>query len=1025
MSTAFVGLENFPNVYFRDISISSINGTERSEKISRVHVKLVVKDTKINGNFQWANDDFLNTYLNVKILQSLNKDFTDQLTNGTYTLNALDYQKSLNYDMDSTTVLLKKLRSVDNPDLYLVDDNMYEFEYDFFFDLPESKLIDVAYFASINLDIDTMSVDFSADFNQDQIKFFQGPISSEKIFVDGILQTKTNVFYLPDDQIWSGPVHLHEGGYMTGAFHRSAQHANLRLIETENLKLKDKRNQINESKKLNTFTGNRLFIGTPYCTKDENNNIKKLIYFDMENMFLEKTKYGDLIKNLSPILFQQALSDFKLKKILLKRKFVKLNKSTNSFKNKDRGYQILSDRTETVTIASDETQFGFAAVGPVEDSGLRSILPDGTEKIQTKLVNEFRELTMPNKRYRYFTFVDKSFKDLKYGNYIYGIEISILDKTKTFLSSLYSTYKSDIKALERYAIRSTKGSNLDRRTQSFKSAFSESENQLYGLANVENLDLAPWSSGVQNYVNLKSYLYNLSDDDRQSQAQKIFASINPKTGTPQNISTFVEQYRNLVDEFIRKFDLEQIRSGTFNNKISPSNKNQTHPNLLTVKYNYDEIFSATDRREGYKIFDSADDSSFVVMDRDKFDDRRRREIRRFFKGKPNYSQDESKNLTSEDIEDLSDLESFSSAYMSPLRFVYESKNIDLSETNLVDNELLNNTINDMVTKKRRGRRIFKKRIGLKKPRTKVDVNDDNPKFENVSEYLGDTSPLLAIDFGYTLEDLSDLEKIKVEKKIKDAVNKKRKKKFIKKFDLTKKNNVIFRKKRDKKISKKLKRRRLKKIPLQIKALISSRSQNVRTNVLNSPDDLLASDETDNKLLIEHFAVQKIEYLSGFDTDKNGNPIFNKPMWKLLDLESYRQNENSHLICRSIYYNDETIDLSIPSDLNLEVFDKFFVINPASMENEVSSTFVSSLSLNYDANQAINYDYTTSNPVSQPLQENGIFTSAPLPDGDPATIATSSRNETLASRQRRGTQRSPSTTAAPTSTGGYSGGGGGY
>ena len=552
MTTAFVGLENLPNVYFRDISISSINRVEGSEKFSRIDIKLVVKDTKADGDFQWASDDLLNTYLNVKILQSLDKNFTDEITNGLYTLNEFDYQKSINYDTDLISVSLKRLRPVDNPDLFLVSDNTYEFEYHFSFDLPDSSLIDVAYFASINLDIDALSTNFSADFNQDEIRFFQGPISSEKVFVDGALQTKTSVFYLPDDQIWSGPVHLHEGGYMTGAFHRSAQHANLRLVETENLKLKDKRDQTNESKKLNTSSGDRLFIGTPYCTRDENNNIKKLLYFDMENMFLEKTKYGDLIKNLSPTLFQQALSDFKIKKLLLKRKFVKLNKATSSFKNKDKGYQIITDRTQIVTIASDNTQFGFAAVGPVEDSGLRTILPDGTEKIQTKLVNEFRELTMSNKRYRYFTFVDKSFKDIKYGNYIYGIDISIVDKTKTFLSSLYSTYKSDIKALESYAIRSTKGSNLDRRTQSFKPTFSESENQLYGLSNIENLNLAPWSSGVQNYINLRSYLYNLSDDDRQSQAQKIFASINPKTGTPQNISTFVEQYRNLVYEFIRK-----------------------------------------------------------------------------------------------------------------------------------------------------------------------------------------------------------------------------------------------------------------------------------------------------------------------------------------------------------------------------------------------------------------------------------------------------------------------------------------
>ena len=63
------------------------------------------------------------------------------------------------------------------------------------------------------------------------------------------------------------------------------------------------------------------------------------------------------------------------------------------------------------------------------------------------------------------------------------------------------------------------------------------------------------------------------------------------------------------------------------------------------------------------------------------------------------------------------------------------------------------------------------------------------------------------------------------------------------------------------------RKKLRKIPLHTKALMASRSQNVRTNILNSQNDLLASDETDNKLLIEHFAIQKIEYFAGFEKNK--------------------------------------------------------------------------------------------------------------------------------------------------------------
>ena len=49
MTTSFVGLENLPNVYFRDISISSMDNADGQQMFSKVDIKLIVKDTKIDG----------------------------------------------------------------------------------------------------------------------------------------------------------------------------------------------------------------------------------------------------------------------------------------------------------------------------------------------------------------------------------------------------------------------------------------------------------------------------------------------------------------------------------------------------------------------------------------------------------------------------------------------------------------------------------------------------------------------------------------------------------------------------------------------------------------------------------------------------------------------------------------------------------------------------------------------------------------------------------------------------------------
>ena len=117
MANSFVGLENLPNVYFRDITISSLNNVELQEKFVRLQVKLIVKDVKVDGNFQWADNDLLSTYLNVTLIQSLDKDFTEEITGGQYTLYDFDYKSSLNYDMDKVTSATKRLRPQKNPEI--------------------------------------------------------------------------------------------------------------------------------------------------------------------------------------------------------------------------------------------------------------------------------------------------------------------------------------------------------------------------------------------------------------------------------------------------------------------------------------------------------------------------------------------------------------------------------------------------------------------------------------------------------------------------------------------------------------------------------------------------------------------------------------------------------------------------------------------------------------------------------------------------------------------------------------------
>lgn len=1000
MTTSFVGLENLPNVYFRDISISSINDVEGQQKFSRVEITLVVKDTTVDGKLQWSSDDLLNSYLDIKIIQSMNQDFTNEMTSGQYTLYDFDYKNSVNYDENTIKSIKKRLRPQAAPEAYLVENNIYEFEYKFSFDILDSMLVDVSYFAAIIVNLEMMGTDFSADFSSSEIRYYQGPITSELIFVDGVLQTKTNVFYLPDNQVWAGPVHVHEGEYMAGAFHTPRPHPVLKLAQVDNLMLKDKRNLKYENK--NIFDkSQKLLVGSPYDTTDEFGNIKRLLSFNIESIFLEKTKYGSIIRQIDEALYNKSIQEFVIHNMTMTRNFVKKSNLSEVLASRSNRCLIYAGNNIEKAVLSDECD----------------IMP----------------IMTGNNKYKYFSFVDKKIKSLKYGNYTHSVEILFKDKTKNFLESLVENYRTDISNLERYYIRSA--NEKSKTSNKFSKKFLDKEARLYNLDNPENSNLVPWLRAPENYANLNSYMYTISSDDKIKIYNSSYKSINPETGTLDAISSFIENYKQLVGEFTSKFDLSKKMKGTFQRRSVPRKTGIDNPAIyVRIKKDYKNIFAPTKNKPGYTIFErnSNEDNGILTLSRQDFDNIRKEEKSRFFISQPNLNFEESQVLSEDEIEPLSDIETYSCSYFSPRKFILGSKKIDLRQTNIINNKLLNDTISSL-NKKRKRRALFSKSASIHKlrssPRKNIS-NDPERSFQNASDYLGEQSKFLDLSSEFATEDLGLIQKILVREKFLTSKSKTTKKKLSKSFDLTKKDNIIFRKKRatgatsktdEKRKAAKKYRSSLRKIPNHLKAMITSRSSNVRTNLLMSPTDLLASGEQNNALLIQHFAVKQIEYFHGFTKDKKGNPIFGYPDWRPLDLNIFKNNINRTLICRATQYTDELLEINIPDELDFQLFDKYFIILPDAPDIEAQTTergFAYNTASSLMDQKQINYDYTTTNPVVQPAKENGIFTDPPEPLVDSARVNSSNKNSSLSSRQRRGRQRRPRGTTNPNRGTGY-------
>ena len=92
MIDRIIGNGNLPNVYISQIEVKDSNRIAGLEKMIKISLTLVVKDKKINGNFQWSQNGFMTDFLLINLLQSTNQNFSNQITNGDFTILKSDYK---------------------------------------------------------------------------------------------------------------------------------------------------------------------------------------------------------------------------------------------------------------------------------------------------------------------------------------------------------------------------------------------------------------------------------------------------------------------------------------------------------------------------------------------------------------------------------------------------------------------------------------------------------------------------------------------------------------------------------------------------------------------------------------------------------------------------------------------------------------------------------------------------------------------------------------------------------------------
>lgn len=931
-----IGLENLPNLFIRSIDISKQN-----DKKTIIDINIIAKDILSNGSYQWFDDLVFKNFVNISVVFSQDRGITNNITNGILSLNKKDIFKNSNEKLKNISYLNKSVKNSSPPVYAGKDQNgdeIYEFSYRFTY-VVDSEPTELSVFAAMTLNNEDLQKEFNLDPNIINYSFYQGPITSEIVYQSGRINKKSFYFTNERGQIWKGPVHMHDNKYMAGAFHTDSPHDTLQLNTISNFKINNTADntELNENKSF-AKEKNIFYFGNFWDSFDQSGDLDIFFNLDIEKIYLDKSNIGSTIKNKTPSLFAETLMSFEIKKIKVTR--VSVNKNTRQrFESK------------IVFIGNFDNNEGH-----------------GTIKKMDLLFNKIK----------FFEFTDEEFKSLEHGNYVYDFEFTFVDRTQATLKQKIDKYKQDIYSLNKYYNRSIKKQNYNIETETFKANFTSRERNIFGQ-NYEDL-----TEKINNFLELKNYIYNFGADEKTNMYFDIFSRVNPVNGKPKNILNLIEEYNSNLNIFASKLTILSIKN---KQKLDNNKKSFTLStnNGAKISYNYKKVFSAADKKTGYVVFDKT-----KKLSHSEYDNKVINERERFFITKPSLTKDDRKNLKSNEIEALSDITTFSNTFFSPVALKSKGKKIDLSRTSLVNDGLLNEAINGITSPRTSA---VGKRITFMEADTELKTNDGDTVFEKSNDYLGENSKINNVSFDYTLRELQEQKNFKTRRKIEYPIVQKSKRKNIStKFDISKKNNTIFNKVRN--APNLLGVRRL---PNQYKSLVFSKSDTVRSTVLNNPNDLLSNPETSNKMFIQFFNIKIVEYLDGFELDTKGNTNVKKPIWKMLDAESKESIKGKDVFCRIRNYNDKQADIEVPEFLDFQIYNKYFVLTAEDI-SEISSADAQQ---NFDNSLRANIDFTTSNIVTQSSKINGSMkpTTQPTAENNTSQPTTTRARRNSASTRR--------------------------
>jgi len=950
MSRELIGTEYFSNIYYTDINIV------KKKKIYEIRYSVfILSDLSV---------DLRQEDISLKHFIGKSQQINDGLTLGNLSLEDQSYEifPIKNFNMT-------------------IDGNMRKYSHNVSLRIHEN-------------DFESLSI-FSCLSKKSRRSHYNGAVFSELLINPNKIINTSNFIFEKNGIEYGGPVHQHEDGFMEGSFHSSRQHNEVvlkRLNDSKILFLEDLELQKKNYDRKNTS----IVYSFPYV-EDYKGKVSFIFAINLIELVLQNSLISRTLYSYNKGLFFNLSNNLIIKNIKIhretRRKVVSLNRLKVPVESTlEESKSVICDATFKNGVLEKTTRYNLenkniVNVKASEIDEINKVYKPTQESVAeqdlngAKIITTLEQIDPSEQDVLFFQFSDFEIPEMAGKEYFYSISVEIEDTNSLYVINKIKEFSSVIDQLSNMVSEIQQRKYYDYNNFQFTEEYLE---KFYNSNNIqydENfLPLDNESEKLKNLVNHRatqifSECYAMLFDKNYN-LQNIYDGLNILKSNPYMINevknillSLLEMLKNnyLQEKNAVQFSRSYDRKGI----ISKIETNLLLKQTFKIKDSYEKSIN---QMIGYSYIATEDFDSILSVDNNFLNSRGTLEKNKFLIGEIQQQDQALYNLSNNQKEAFVETTKTRNQYLTP-------SSIKIGKQRQVIDDFNKKTTNkkffNILTYSRQANQTKPKMIGTEsqflssinpfisimnspKENTAVSLREEGYYVES-RKYLNNISFInLELKFPSNLEQMfineevySKIQKSVASKKIPGSLR-------LQDFNLQDEKNMFANTNKD-----------FSEIPIQIKSIMASTSQNVKnnfaaTNFKDFEDPEAA--EIINQIFLN---IKKLKAFIGFES-VDGIYNLDIPTYMELNYNNFLSLQDKNYIC---ILDDYEISFSKKSnEKDFKIFDNIFrVINrPQILDSQETFLFPD---LSFTMNRKRNY--SKSIIVSQNVENFGNALRIPI------------------------------------------------